>query len=291
MSEAFGVCVKGFTNNVLWCITWNESPLKITSRGNVFYENPNDPLAGIGAHPSCANFHKKVLDLQPDITSCKGKKTEPEKKCVNPSDIPVLDNASDFQLASFSMGSADFGSSETNELRGLKLTDGFDKDPEIKMRVALMQRRLNHHGASLNEDGIFGNNTLESLNQFQNKIGNPKGTTVDDKTAAALMLPSNSFGDSKLISTIEGLKIGDGLVWGTWQLRPRVKHLQQLLAIHGHFTKADGMFGPKTKHALNTFQSSHDITTSDVVDTVTADTLEGRRTNICPNGLIPLITV
>lgn len=213
VSEAFGVCVKGFANDVLWCITFNDSPLKITSRGNVFYENPNDPAAGIGLHPSCSSFHKKVTDLHPDITSCKGKKSEEKKACIDPNDIPVV-------------------------LAGNFLPPIFDETEA------------------------------------------PDAGAINAKTDET----------TAHISTVEGLKLGDGLVWGTWHLRGRVTRLQQLLALHGFFTRADGMFGPKTKFALNTFQSVHDITTGDIVDSRTADVLEGRTNNICPPGKVPFLT-
>jgi len=213
VSEAFGVCVKGFANDVLWCITWNESPLKVTSRGNVFYENPNDPLAGAGLHPSCSSFHKKVTDLHPDITSCKGKKSEEKKACIDLNDIPIV-------LA-----------------------------------------------------GNFVPSMFQDAEAFEARGGNVEGIVTTTS-----------------IGTVEGLKLGDGLVWGTWHLRSRVTRLQQLLGIHGHFTRPDGMFGPKTKFALNTFQSLHDITTGDVVDSRTADVLEGRSNNVCPPGKVPFLT-
>jgi peptidoglycan hydrolase-like protein with peptidoglycan-binding domain len=294
VSEAFGVCVKGFKNDVLWCITFNESPLDITSRGNVFYENPNDPLAGAGVHPSCANFHKKVLDLTPDVNSCKGVPKPAEKKCVSPQDIPILQTPTAFQLASFTAESgllSDFPKSGSRELEGLKLMDGLDKnDIEKRSRVSKMQQRLNHHGAGLSPDGIFGNNTVASLNEFQSKLGLSPSAVVDSQTADALMMPSIFPGEVKVISQVEGLKLGDGLTFGTFNLRPRVSRLQQLLTIHGSFTKTDGMFGPKTKSALNIFQAAHDLTTTDEVDGSTADALEGRTPNSCPFGQIPLTT-
>jgi peptidoglycan hydrolase-like protein with peptidoglycan-binding domain len=295
VSDAFGVCVKGFKNDVLWCITFDNSPVNITSRGNVFYENPNDPLAGAGVHPSCANFHKKVLDLTPDVNSCKGVSKPAEKKCVSPEDIPILQTPTAFQLTSFTAESGllgDFPTPNGGELEGLKLMDGLDKnDIEKRSRVSKMQQRLNHHGAALSPDGVFGNNTLSSLQQFQSKLGLSPNSIVDRQTADALMMPSIFPGDAQVISQVEGLKLGDGLTFGTFNLRPRVSRLQQLLTIHGSFTKTDGMFGPKTKSALNIFQVAHDLTTTDEVNGSTADALEGRTATICPFGQIPLVTV
>jgi peptidoglycan hydrolase-like protein with peptidoglycan-binding domain len=289
VSEAFGVCVKGFKNDVLWCITFDESPLSITSRGNVFYENPNDPLAGAGVHPSCANFHKKVDDLTPDVNSCKGVPKAAEKKCVSPQDIPVLERSSQFELVSLSEN--DFASFAQHDsgLEGLTFMDGLSQNAiEKRSRVAQLQERLNHHGASLSPDGMFGQNTLSFLNQFQSRVGLPPTHTVDSRTATALLLPPSPESDVTLISEVEGLRVGDGLIFGTFNLRPRVSRLQQLLTMHGNFTKIDGMFGPKTLSAMNIFQASHDLTTSDTVDRNTADSLEGRSPGLCPFGQIPL---
>ena len=290
ISEAFGVCVKGFKNDVLWCITFDESPLSITSRGNVFYENPNDPLAGAGVHPSCDNFHKKVDDLTPDVNSCKGVPKTAEKKCVSPQDIPVLQGSNQFALASFSESDLTPGFTQQNVgLEGLTFMDGL-KASEIEKRskVAQLQDLLNDHGASLSPDGMFGQNTLSILNQFQSRVGLPPSHTVDSRTASALSLPPSPESSVGLISGVEGLKVGDGLKFGTFNLRPQVSHLQQLLTIHGNFTKIDGMFGPKTLSAMNIFQASRDLTTSDTVDRGTADALEGRSPGFCPFGQIPL---
>ena len=290
VSEAFGVCVKGFKNDVLWCITFDESPLSITSRGNVFYENPNDPLAGAGVHPSCANFHKKVDDLTPDVNSCKGVPKAAEKKCVSPQDIPVLQPSSAFALASFSESDLSPGFAQHNlGLEGLTFMDGLKANEiEKRAKVAQLQDRLNHHGATLSPDGMFGQNTLSVLNQFQSRVGLPPTHTVDSRTAMALLLPPSPESGVGLISGVEGLKVGDGLKFGTFNLRPQVSRLQQLLTIHGNFTKVDGMFGPKTLSAMNIFQAARELTTSDTVDRGTADALEGRAPGLCPFGQIPL---
>ncbi len=290
VSDAFGVCVKGFKNNVLWCITFDNAPLAITSRGNVFYENPNDPLAGSGVHPSCANFNKKVDDLTPDVSSCKGVPKPAEKKCVSPQDIPVLQPSNQFALASFSESdlTPSFAQHDLG-LEGLTFMDGMKANEiEKRSKVAQLQDRLNHHGASLSPDGMFGQNTLSILNQFQSRVGLPPTHTVDSRTATALLLPPSPESDVTLISQIEGLKVGDGLKFGTFNLRPRVSRLQQLLTIHGNFTRIDGMFGPKTLSAMNIFQASRDLSTSSEVDSNTADALEGRSPGLCPFGQIPL---
>ncbi|HTF20022.1 MAG TPA: DUF4157 domain-containing protein [Chryseolinea sp.] len=240
MSEAFGVCVKGFRNNVVWCITFNESPLSITSRGNVFYENPNDPLAGTEANLRCSSFHPKVDDLTPDVNSCKGVPNPTQKNCLSPNEIPVLGASSEFQFA------------------------------------------------SLPSQGPLGSlpNTGAGLQQFQSKPGLANDSAVDNQTASALVMPSISPENVAVISQIEGLQPRDGLTFETLSLRPNVRRLQQLLTLHGSFTKTDGMFGPKTRFALNIFQASRDLDTTDHVDRGTADLLEGRSNGICPFGKI-----
>ncbi|WP_299551349.1 DUF4157 domain-containing protein [Seonamhaeicola sp.] len=53
-----------------------------------------------------------------------------------------------------------------------------------------------------------------------------------------------------------GLKRGDGLVFGTWHLRPRVKILQQKLNEKmGSRLKIDGMFGPNTGEILRGYKA------------------------------------
>ncbi|CAN5332121.1 hypothetical protein BH23BAC1_BH23BAC1_17840 [soil metagenome] len=293
VSEAFGVCVKGFSNEVIWCITWNENPLKITRRGNVFYENPNDPLAGIGAHPKCENFHTKVLDLSPDVTSCKGAKKQNDKKCIMPGNLPLPELERGYQLMSFTESTSQVPDNILNngtfDLVGLKLNDGMQKqDHETKTRVMKMQQRLNHHGASLTEDGMFGKNTLSYIHQFHSRLGMPQTNMIDHTTATGLMLPALLFDEKPILNQIEGLKTGDGLTWGTWHLKPRVTKLQQLLVMHGHLIKIDGMFGPETKKALNNFQARHEISPTEIVDRQTADQLEGRNSRFCPFGEIPM---
>jgi peptidoglycan hydrolase-like protein with peptidoglycan-binding domain len=135
---------------------------------------------------------------------------------------------------------------------------------------------------------MFGQNTLSVLNQFQSRVGLPPTHTVDSRTAMALLLPPSPESGVGLISGVEGLKVGDGLKFGTFNLRPQVSRLQQLLTIHGNFTKVDGMFGPKTLSAMNIFQAARELTTSDTVDRGTADALEGRAPGLCPFGQIPL---
>jgi putative peptidoglycan binding protein len=71
-------------------------------------------------------------------------------------------------------------------------------------------------------------------------------------------------------SPFVGLTRGDGLVFGTWDKRPLVEAFQQRLAAGGLVVTPDGMFGPSTAKALNSFQRSHGLPPSDTVDAATA---------------------
>ncbi len=89
-------------------------------------------------------------------------------------------------------------------------------------------------------------------------------------------------------SDLEGLKLNDGLYYGTWDKRPRVHKLQDKLTENGFYAKSDGMFGPKTLAALNMFQQVNGIPPTEYVDAVTANLLEGNSTpSTCPPGYIP----
>ena len=69
ISQAFGVCVEGFKNEITWCIIWDGATRKITSRGRVYVIDINDPLQ---IRPSCDQFYTDVKSLKPDGKSCKG---------------------------------------------------------------------------------------------------------------------------------------------------------------------------------------------------------------------------
>jgi hypothetical protein len=84
ISNAFGVCVKGFTDEILWCITWSTPSRTINSRGRIFVEKANnpDPLAGLIKTP-CTSFYTSLSSLTPDGESCKGV-AKPKKNSSEP---------------------------------------------------------------------------------------------------------------------------------------------------------------------------------------------------------------
>lgn len=69
ISRAFHVCVKGFSNEITWCIRWHTPGRHIFSRGRTWVdtgglEQPQD----IG----CAKFNADIRALKPDRESCVG---------------------------------------------------------------------------------------------------------------------------------------------------------------------------------------------------------------------------
>jgi hypothetical protein len=97
----------------------------------------------------------------------------------------------------------------------------------------------------------------------------------------------NGSGDG-VGNPLVGLKHRDGLDWGTWERRPRVKLLQDKLnekMLAG--LNIDGMFGDKTRQALQEFQLSIDMPPHDLVDPVTADALMGKKKKETPPGPVP----
>ncbi|MEI6682115.1 MAG: DUF4157 domain-containing protein [Bacteroidota bacterium] len=71
ISNAFQVCVKGFINEVIWCLNWSTPGKTITGRGKIGYVSPDttDPLELI--LPVNSNT-SDVKQLTPDNQSCAG---------------------------------------------------------------------------------------------------------------------------------------------------------------------------------------------------------------------------
>jgi Domain of unknown function (DUF4157) len=77
LSNAFKVCVRGFTNEISWCFTFAGKMIYAGSRGHVFVET-----AGLIAPnlPNCDDFLKDIKQLQPDNESCVGVSATPNPK-------------------------------------------------------------------------------------------------------------------------------------------------------------------------------------------------------------------
>ncbi|MEW7292202.1 peptidoglycan-binding domain-containing protein [Aquimarina sp. 2304DJ70-9] len=88
----------------------------------------------------------------------------------------------------------------------------------------------------------------------------------------------STYDVSMVDNPLVGLKRGDGLVFGTWGLRPRVQLLQQRLnEKSGSYLAIDGMFGAKTGKALTYFKSMLGVIDTGYSDISTLETqsLEG----------------
>jgi peptidoglycan hydrolase-like protein with peptidoglycan-binding domain len=183
----------------------------------------------------------------------------------------------------------------SGNLIGLRHGDGITYGTwGLRPRVERLQIKLIEHGAVLKTDGMFGNETGAALRQFQASMGLPEQDIVDPATAEALDRYTPEPGEPSPISRIEGLKLNDGITYGTWDRRPRVRELQTRLTASGFFCEVDGMFGSKTADALHGFQAVNGLPQRDIVDRDTADALEGRKRGgtvpQCPPGYVPVTT-
>jgi peptidoglycan hydrolase-like protein with peptidoglycan-binding domain len=94
--------------------------------------------------------------------------------------------------------------------------------------------------------------------------------------SAGIKLSSEQGGSRPIGDPLVGLARGDGLVFGTWHRRPRVRLLQSTLNDRSSSGLAvDGMFGPLTGQALTEFQVSVPLPPGERVDRPTAQALRG----------------
>jgi len=227
------------------------------------------------------------------LTTDVGRTCQPGAKkvaCVPPEQLPGAEDTAATLAAQAPGSDLTIQAAEDesgSDLVGLTQGDGiafgtFDR----RSRVERLQEKLNEKGASLSPDGMFGAQTTAALNQLQERIGVPAQDTVDPASADAL---EAGEGTGAEISRLEGLKLQDGITFGTWQLRPRVSELQGRLTGHGFACAVDGMFGNETLAALNGFQDSRGLPAGTVVDRDTADALEDREAAPqCPAGQVPI---
>lgn len=158
---------------------------------------------------------------------------------------------------------------------------------EDRPRVQRLQELLAVLGAPVVADGMYGPGTEASVASFQGESRLPRSGEIDGDTAAALAIAPDF---TPVRSDLEGLSEGDGITFGTWPRRPRVSRLQERLTANGAPTAVDGMFGPKTLTALNTFQRGRGYAESNVVDAATASALDAGSATECPDGTVPILT-
>jgi peptidoglycan hydrolase-like protein with peptidoglycan-binding domain len=171
------------------------------------------------------------------------------------------------------------GTTSPSDLAGLHGNDGMTQaTADRRPRVKHLQQRLNEQGAALSIDGKFGSVTAAALNQFQASLQLPEKDGVDPPVAQALEQGPPTGHRALPITQLEGLAFNDGLTFGTWDRRERVKELQRVLEAAGYPPQKgfDGRFGQHTLGALQRFQRVMGLPPTTTVDRPTADALDGR---------------
>jgi peptidoglycan hydrolase-like protein with peptidoglycan-binding domain len=132
-------------------------------------------------------------------------------------------------------------------------------------------------GNVLGLQSTFGNRAVAALlGRVEHPRAAPRGraTTIQRQEVDPGFQPAGN--------PLVGLKQGDGLVFGTFDRRTRVRILQQRLNEKtGAGLDEDGMFGPRTSEALATFQAGRGLPAIEPIDPDTADALMDR---VAPGG-------
>jgi peptidoglycan hydrolase-like protein with peptidoglycan-binding domain len=131
-----------------------------------------------------------------------------------------------------------------------------------------VQRRLLLLGYDLGPTGVDGvllGDTLAAIARFQADRGLPTDGVVGDKTWAAIVDATFTFGDRTLYLRIPHFHGRDVLV------------LQQALSVLGFPSDPDGIFGRGTDQALREFQLNVGLPPDGIVGPETADVLQNLR--------------
>ena len=118
--------------------------------------------------------------------------------------------------------------------------------------VRTLQHLLNHHGASLEPDGVFGGKTEDALKAFQGSRDLPRDGQVGASTWEALVV-----------------EVGHG------DHGEAVKAAQVQLYVRGTIPTVDGDFGVRTDISVRRFQVFRGLEADGVVRTGTWRTLLG----------------
>ncbi|HET7578116.1 MAG TPA: peptidoglycan-binding protein [Bacillales bacterium] len=143
--------------------------------------------------------------------------------------------------------------------------------------VKEVQHQLNAVGDNVgNADGVFGPKTLKGVKAFQKAQGLSVDGIIGPKTWNALFkkshseAPSGGFHHPNHWNQNSVLREGDS--------GKEVKNLQYILTVMTFYTKSegvteDGIFGPKTKHAVEVYQKGQGLQPDGIVGPKTWNSL------------------
>jgi peptidoglycan hydrolase-like protein with peptidoglycan-binding domain len=128
----------------------------------------------------------------------------------------------------------------------------------VGTQVELLQRALSFdHGAELNSDGVFGQETEDAVKKIQRENGLAPNGIVGPDTREKLELNDKNTPAFQARHTLD-LKSGDQ---GT-----AVMFLQEKLREKGFNLAVDGKFGSATEEAVRQFQGRRNLTVNGAVD-------------------------
>lgn len=131
--------------------------------------------------------------------------------------------------------------------------------------VRTLQRLLNHRGANLPVEGIFGEHTYDRVRQFQQVRGLSETGLVDEGTKEELdKYPMEDEEWDLRTHCVDLLQDSQG---------PCVLSLQRLLTQHGAKVSDTGKYDQQTVEAVRQFQSEHNLQASGATDSATKNEL------------------
>lgn len=136
--------------------------------------------------------------------------------------------------------------------------------------VKSLQGELNKQGAGLETDGEFGPKTEKAIKEFQAGKGLAATGKLDAETSQRLQ---------------EGFRLPEGKLLGNGNAGNDVRAVQNLLNEKGSELKNDGIFGEKTRAAVQKFQEANGLKADGIVGPETMRALQG--TQLPPLPRVP----
>ena len=133
--------------------------------------------------------------------------------------------------------------------------------------VKQLQQALVNKGYNLSVDGAFGPATRSAVMSFQSSQGVTVDGVVGSVTWSRLFSGTVNMALTATVSTASSSSYPGLLKYGS--SGTAVKQLQQALVNKGYKISVDGAFGPATRSAVMSFQSSKGITADGIVGPVT----------------------